>query len=681
MTAIRSIAGWCGLPFAYGAAAVLLILQAASIPLQGESLTTISQNAGGTSSGEIDPAFLPQAPFEWNVFLGPWYVIGPFLKPQPEGPRRGLDVDYLGTEPQVHLDASVPYHGKEYRWQRYDRQVLDLFGAFAMDNKDTDYVVAYAWTRFFSDKAQDVVLAIGSDDGFIAWLNGEKVAEHIGIRGNYLDDDMATVHLPKGESTLLLKVENWYSPWGAVARLLPPHIEQPLLNFEWTNADSLGECSNFQLPDLTIDYLDSRGEVAGTQHCSGFRAHNWTRPLYQLYAPAPEPPPASVRVRIQQDGYTPFEKIVSWNDAWREPVEVAADGAMTVTGRVVDAVTGTPISGARVVCAEYRVLGETSEPDGSFQFRGVSPFFDWLTVSAPGYMARFPHLSPDDSRPLEIDLTPGGKTLQGRVADDQDNPIEDAVVWYWSWTTHDGRIDRTDQDGRFVLAGISSSNQSVWVTVQHRYYAPVELFKQPLGDADIMQVVYRMKPGAVVAGHVLARGDRRLLSGVRVAWDEGRRTRSAFPDVFTDVNGHYQLTDVPTGPNNVFAISDEFAPAMRQINAGLGYTVEVDFDLEPGEDIAGRVVGPDGKPISGATVFVDDWNGVRTLERETVTDADGRFVLHQMPPTAVTLCAVTDDYLSTAGIEVVSGNHYDIVLQLAPRRAIRVWPKDSDRGG
>jgi hypothetical protein len=160
-----------------------------------------------------------------------------------------------------------------------------------------------------------------------------------------------------------------------------------------------------------------------------------------------------------------------------------------------------------------------------------------------------------------------------------------------------------------------------------------------------------------------------------VAWGEGRDRSSAFPDVFTDVDGNYQLTDVPLGPTNVFAVSDEFAPVMRPINAGLGYTVEVNFGLEPGQDIAGRVVTPNGKPISGATVFVDDWNGVHTLEREAVTDVNGRFVLHQMPPTAVTLGAVTDDYLSTGGIEVLSGNKYDVVLKLAPRRTICVWVK------
>ena len=215
------------------------------------------------------------------------------------------------------------------------------------------------------------------------------------------------------------------------------------------------------------------------------------------------------------------------------------------------------------------------------------------------------------------------------------------------------------------------------MTVQHHDYAPLSIFPQDLGDAQIKEVVYQMHRGAVVTGRVMT--GSRLLSGVKVAWG-GTRSRSwLFPEVFTDVDGHYRLTDVPRGPNVVVALSAEFAPATQQLNAEPGYTVEVNFGLEPGQDIVGRLIGPDGKPISHARVVVDDWNGLGTLEREAVTDEDGRFALHHMPPTSIALSAVKDDYLSQGGIEVVSGNHYDTVLQLAPRRTIRVWLKDSDR--
>ncbi len=449
------------------------------------------------------------------------------------------------------------------------------------------------------------------------------------------------------------------------------------MNFEWAGGDYLGRYETFQLPDLNIDYLDSLGQQVGTQHCSGFRAHNWTRPLYQLYAPAPEPTPAKVRVRIQQDGYAPFEKIVSWNEAWAEPIAVAADGVMTVAGRVVDADTGNPIIGARIVGA-WRMLGESSGSDGFFQFHGVLPFLDYVTVSAPRYITRLVHPDLHRSLPLEVSLKRGGKTVRGRVIDEQGNPVEGALVGSWSWAVRWGWDDVTDGKGQFLLAGIPASVTNFYMTVQHMNYVPLNWFTQEIGNGEVKELNFKMQRGAVVTGRVMAQTDRRLLSGVRVAWGEGRDRCSAFPDVFTDVDGNYLLTDVPPGPTNVFAVSDEFAPVMRPINAGLGYTVEVNFGLEPGQDIAGRVVSPNGKPISGATVFVDDWSGVRTLEREAVTDANGRFVLHQMPPTAITLGAVTDD-LSMSGIEVVSGNQYDVVLQLAPRRTIRVWVKGGSR--
>ena len=107
MMAVNLIASQWGLSLASEVAATLLMLQAVSAPLEGESSTLMSRIDGGNSSVEADAPLLSQAPFEWNVFLGPWYVIGPFPKPQPEGARRGLETDYLNGEPQVHLDASV----------------------------------------------------------------------------------------------------------------------------------------------------------------------------------------------------------------------------------------------------------------------------------------------------------------------------------------------------------------------------------------------------------------------------------------------------------------------------------------------------------------------------------------------------------------------------------------------
>ena len=52
-----------------------------------------------------------------------------------------------------------------------------------------------------------------------------------------------------------------------------------------------------------------------------------------------------------------------------------------------------------------------------------------------------------------------------------------------------------------------------------------------------------------------------------------------------------------------------------------------DAKPEPGH-ITGRVVGPDGKPIPGATV------GYYDASRTAVTGADGRFKLGPIPPTA-----------------------------------------------
>ena len=86
-------------------------------------------------------------PLAWNVFLGPWQIIGPF--PKADDGEHGLGADYLGGETVARPPGEVSYQGETYRWQGYERQVLDFDTAFDPDT-DNDNVVAYAWTRFTS---------------------------------------------------------------------------------------------------------------------------------------------------------------------------------------------------------------------------------------------------------------------------------------------------------------------------------------------------------------------------------------------------------------------------------------------------------------------------------------------------------------------------------------------------
>lgn len=83
-----------------------------------------------------------------------------------------------------------------------------------------EHVVAYARTRFYSDKNQAAHLIMGSDDGVKVWLNQKLIhAKNVHRGCNPLDDAVA-LQLKKGWNELLFKVTQGTGGWELTACLV-----------------------------------------------------------------------------------------------------------------------------------------------------------------------------------------------------------------------------------------------------------------------------------------------------------------------------------------------------------------------------------------------------------------------------------------------------------------------------
>ncbi len=63
------------------------------------------------------------------------------------------------------------------------------------------------------------VLKIGSNDGVVCWVNGEKVHEKYVGRALTIDEDIIKVNFKKGKNQILLKVLNDGNNWEACLRV------------------------------------------------------------------------------------------------------------------------------------------------------------------------------------------------------------------------------------------------------------------------------------------------------------------------------------------------------------------------------------------------------------------------------------------------------------------------------
>lgn len=80
-------------------------------------------------------------------------------------------------------------------------------------------MAAYAQHEVNLPTPQDLILKIGSNDGFKCWFNGKAVGRFDGGRAYAPDQDEIQVKGKKGTNKILLKITQMGAAWAFSARL------------------------------------------------------------------------------------------------------------------------------------------------------------------------------------------------------------------------------------------------------------------------------------------------------------------------------------------------------------------------------------------------------------------------------------------------------------------------------
>ncbi|MBL0927731.1 MAG: DUF5110 domain-containing protein [Phycisphaerales bacterium] len=167
--------------------------------------------------------------------INAWAVVGPFDCPH---------TDQLRTEfePERRVDLAATYTGLDGRtiaWKRLTRtlpagadpqaeffidlqKTLDAKALTTSPSGDFEDCAAYAFCHLIAPRRTDAVLAIGSDDGVVAWINGREVHRKWVARGYASRQDRVRVTLEPGVNTLLLKIGQAKGGWSFAAHLETP---------------------------------------------------------------------------------------------------------------------------------------------------------------------------------------------------------------------------------------------------------------------------------------------------------------------------------------------------------------------------------------------------------------------------------------------------------------------------
>ena len=148
------------------------------------------------------------------AMLGRWYRTGPFGTKVRD--RSKLYRDF-GPGAVTSLDPEATFGQDELSWKfagAFDDGVVHSLGNGAG--------ATYLARTIVAPSARELELSLGSDDGFVLYLNGAKVTERRVDRGAAPDQDTATLSLRAGANLLVLQIVNTGGPSGQYFDARPP---------------------------------------------------------------------------------------------------------------------------------------------------------------------------------------------------------------------------------------------------------------------------------------------------------------------------------------------------------------------------------------------------------------------------------------------------------------------------
>jgi RNA polymerase sigma factor (sigma-70 family) len=361
-------------------------------------------------------------------------------------------------------------------------------------------------------------------------------------------------------------------------------------------------------------------------------------------------------------------------------ISLTLEPGACLRGRVLDA------AGNRVRYADLRIepesgrfflWGEISYSAlGNFDARGLLPGDYAVSVAIKKDRKEY-------SKPVQVTLEAGNTvddlvltasratpdastyTVEAAVVDESGRAVEGVQVWASDSTGSGSPHGVSNADGLIRVENVPGGTYSVWADGAGFRAEPVQV-KVPA----TLYVRLVGTRGGRIEGRVVGPGGKPLREFSVLATRNGAAWAGLplkAPDQASKLlseSGSFSITAEPNS-NGVAVWAAGFTPALAELpdmtpgQKRAGLVVR----LEPETLVAGRVVGPDGRSVTGAVVFAralpqeespQDELLPSTGERETLrvatTNAEGRFEARGLPATSFRLWAYDERYLTAAQI-------------------------------
>ncbi|MFN7972996.1 MAG: carboxypeptidase-like regulatory domain-containing protein [Acidobacteriota bacterium] len=343
------------------------------------------------------------------------------------------------------------------------------------------------------------------------------------------------------------------------------------------------------------------------------------------------PESRSLWINIDHPLYLPFKETLTVAHAQGEKrpwIDVVMDMGATLAGRVLDATTNEPVSGAFVNTAhgsDYRGRWgiAVTGADGAFRCTGIEQGSVCVMVNAEGYIDARPKVDvPAEGRSdVEIRLSRGA-TFTGTVRDRRGSPVQGATVYVEPLNSITRGRGLTDGNGTFRVSGLDRSGMDKRGDAPLRVGVKAEGYQWFSETTKESEIDIVLDEGAALTGRVVDAdsGDGIPAASVYI-FDKGQSPPDS-PVATADGHGRFRLTGIAPGTYATRARAPEY-PAENgpEIEVQLGRDAgEVVIEISRGRTLSGVVLdGELGEPVPGARIEIEE------LETEVKSDELGRF--------------------------------------------------------
>lgn len=316
-----------------------------------------------------------------------------------------------------------------------------------------------------------------------------------------------------------------------------------------------------------------------------------------------------------------------------------------IVGTVVEKTTGQPVAGIQVSAKPdqdaHPMTAEpvASAPNGSFSIGGL-PGGSYSVQLAPQEPAawvaepvRVSLQARETKSGVKLELIKGGiiEVLVKESAGGK--PIEKAIVGIRHSQRDQWTSSQTDPNGLARIRVVPGPHE-VSGLYKQGYTRPRQPQPVEIKDGETKRIECTLTPAPRVAG-VVRDGAGHPLAGVRLAI-----LPNSPEEKTTDADGKFEMS---WDPSNWGPQGTTFVLVARDTTRNLGGIEEIDeqtgtldFKLQPGLVLAGKVLNHEGKPLADARLRVElrvsNWGAILPRGDEERTAQDGTFELKAIPP-------------------------------------------------